>query len=293
MRERARRRRGATGRPRGGGAGGRSAGARGRADRRSSGTRTWEDGPSRGASTPGRAGHSSLAARSAAREGRQAFAEARRRERRLEALAHVGHLAAAERPLAVEQGVALCVQALAGEREVALTLRELQLEPAKLGLALGVGVLSGTAELAGLGLDLTCSGLERLALPFELDPHGGELFLNLPRRLLALLEPLPLGRGELAIGLRFGSLRSRGLELAREYAFPLLHLARFGLELCLPLRQLGLPRLERPRPFEGGALPGRERFGGGRIGLRLLRGLDLRRLASFERALQLVELALA
>src|SRR4051812_47519546 len=264
MRERARRRRGATGRPRGEGAGGRSAGARGRADRRNSGTRTWEDGPSRGASTPGRAGHPSLAARSAAREGRQAFAEARGRERRLEALAYVGYLAAAERSLAVEQRVAFCVQPLAREREVALTLGKLQLETPQLGFALGVGVLTGSAELAGLRLDLTRPGLEVLALPFELDPHGGELFLDLPRRLLSLLEPLPFGRRELALGLRFGSLRSGCFELGGDCALPLLHVAGFRLELCLPLCQLGLPRLERSRPLEGGALPGGERLGRGR-----------------------------
>src|SRR5262249_50179031 len=121
----------------------------------------------------------------------------------------------------------------------------------------------------------------------------GKLLLDPPGGLLALLEPLPLRLGELALGLRLGSLRPGGLELGGERLFPLLDLARLRSDLRLAPRELLLARVECLRTLECCALAGRERLGGSTVGFGLLRRLQLRHLSAAERPLPLVELALA
>ena len=76
----------------------------------------------------------SLVARARTDERREPFAEARRRQRRLERLPDVGDLAAAERPFAVAQLVPLRVETLAEQRELALAPFEPRLQSAQLVL---------------------------------------------------------------------------------------------------------------------------------------------------------------
>src|SRR5436305_8858153 len=83
------------------------------------------------------------AAAARAHERGEPFAEPRRRERCDERLPHLGDLATAERALAIEERVPLCVQALADECKLALARLELRLEPAELPFALVLGRSGG------------------------------------------------------------------------------------------------------------------------------------------------------
>src|SRR5436305_1156325 len=109
--------------------------------------------------------------RARAREGGEAFAEARRRERRREGFPHVRDLAAAERALAVEQRVALRVDALPHQRELAPACLELRLETVERPFPLldrhelgrGLARLGApAAERRGLRLELPGAPLECL-----------------------------------------------------------------------------------------------------------------------------------
>ena len=99
-------------------------------------------------------------------------------------------------------------------------------------------------------------------LPFllELDPGGSELLLHLVDGLVALLEPLALGRRQLALGRRLAEPRLRGGERVRELSLPLGEARRLGLELRGNLVGRALARLERVRPLERRAFAGGERL---------------------------------
>ena len=250
---------------------------------------------------------SELVARASAREGGEAFAEARRCKRRVERLPHVCHFAPAQRALAVEKRVALGVEALAHERKLTLARLELRLEHAKL---VSRGARSGRARGRARGpappapaparvpprsraapppaSRPPARGLERALLGLELDPAGGELLLDPACLLLPLLEPRALGGCELPLRLRLAALRLRPGERRLELPLSLGETRCARFELRLARLELPLTGLERLQPLECSSLTGDERIaGGGRLAL-LLCGL-----AGVEAALQLHQLALA
>ena len=248
---------------------------------------------------------SELVARAAARERGEALAEARRRERRVERLPHVRDLAPAQRALAVEERVALGVEALAHERELPLARLELRLEhgearPRRSRRSGAAGRRRRRLRLAGSGaaavarsaaacVSTACarassalcsasSSIRRAASSFSIRRASCSRSSSRARSAAASCRSdsdwprsaCAAGERRLELPLSLGETRCARLELG---------LARL---------QLLLPGLERLRPLECSSLAGDERIaGGGRLAL-LLGGL-----AGVEAALQLHELALA
>jgi hypothetical protein len=220
--------------------------------------------------------------RAALRERRESLAEARWRKRRLERETRLGGLAPVQRALAGKQCVPLGVESLAHQAELVLARLEPSLEPAELAFPGRRGHVD-VGKLRHVGC---CAGAPSLAL--ELNAECGELLLDRARGAVALVEKVPLGGCEVALG---GSLRGAGLGLRQprsQLVFPLFDPRRVGCELGGARFELALARLERVCTLERGTLSRHDRVGAaGRVLPRL------GRLSAAEPAFELCKLSLA
>src|SRR5436190_9084465 len=257
-----------------------------------------------------------LSAGAGARERREAVAEARRRQRRHEGVAHLGDLAAAQSALALQERDPLRVETLPDEGELALARVEPRLVLRQLPLAvLGRGHAGGCL-LLGLGTRArverrgACVGLVRprpepAAFLLELDPDRGERLLLLVHGAVALFEPFPLGGRELLLRDRLGEPNLGGGQLGLELALLCgdarglrLEHGAAGLELGglrgeLPLERLGrLLALERGPLARGERLRGGGLLGRGPLGAQLLEPPASAAPLALQAALQVLELPL-